>query len=695
MLVSETHFTNKNYLKIPNYSVYHTMHPDSTAHGGSAVIIRNNIKHYEANKFQKDFLQATSVIIEDLSGELTISALYCPPKHAIKKEHFERYFTTLGKRFLAAGDYNAKHTFWGSRLSTTKGRELYKTIEAHNLDVVSTGEPTYWPSDRTKIPDLIDFAILKGIPKLKCSARTCLELTSYHSPILLTLNTSVIYRPRECVLHNKHTNWSIFRETVASNLNTNISLKTSLDITNAVELFNKCVQRAAWDATPVSTYQKFNYNCPATIREKILEKRHIRKQWQANRSPKTKSELNKITKELKKMLDDIRNQGVREYLEDLSPTAATDYSLWKATKKLKQPQIMLPPVRQYDNNWARSNSEKADVFAKHLASVFYPSPSEISQEEENTLIRTLEEPYQLESSLNKITKGEVFNIIKKNIDPKKTPGYDLITGKILQELPNEGFIFLTQLFNAILRTNFFPPQWKVAEIIMIPKPGKPPEEAKSYRPISLLPIPSKVLERIILSRLLPVIRERNLIPDHQFGFREKHSTLEQVHRIWLEIRKSLEARKYCSAVFLDITQAFDKVWFTGLFYKLKTKLPANLYAILRNYLENRHFRIKQQEARSELYPILSGVPQGSILGPVLYLLYTADLPTTVKTLTATYADDTAILAAHENPDVASNLLQTSLDKTQKWLKNGALKLMTRNQSMLPSRIEEKHVLRYS
>lgn len=74
---------------------------------------------------------------------------------------------------------------------------------------------------------------------------------------------------------------------------------------------------------------------------------------------------------------------------------------------------MLPPVRQHDNNWARSNSEKADVFGKHLANVFYPSSSEISQEEENMLIKTLEERYQLEPSLNIITKREVFNIIKK------------------------------------------------------------------------------------------------------------------------------------------------------------------------------------------------------------------------------------------------------------------------------------------
>lgn len=97
------------------------MHPDSTGRGGSAVIIRSDIKHYEANKFQKNFPQATKVILEDLSGELTVSAIYCPPKHAIKMEHFDSYFATLGKRFLTTGDYNAKHIFWSFRLTTTKG----------------------------------------------------------------------------------------------------------------------------------------------------------------------------------------------------------------------------------------------------------------------------------------------------------------------------------------------------------------------------------------------------------------------------------------------------------------------------------------------------------------------------------------------------------------------------------------------
>lgn len=136
---------------------------------------------------------------------------------------------------------------------------------------------------------------------------------------------------------------------------------------------------------------------------------------------------------------------------------------------------------------------------------------------------------------------EVRNVIQK-IDQKKAPGYDLITGKILRELPDVGVKFLTSIYNPILQRSYVPPQWKVAEIIMIPKPGKTAEETKSYRPISLLPIPSKIMEILISRRLKPIIDEYEIIPKHQFGFRNKHSTIEQVHRIVDEINKSLQEK---------------------------------------------------------------------------------------------------------------------------------------------------------
>lgn len=229
----------------------------------------------------------------------------------------------------------------------------------------------------------------------------------------------------------------------------------------------------------------------------------------------------------------------------------------------------------------------------------------------------LDATYQPELPLAEYSKEEVYDIITKHLNPKKTPGYDLITGKVLRELPEIGILYLTKLYNAIQRCGFYP-QWKVAVIIIIQKPGKPPEDVKSYRTISLLPVISKVFEKLLLLRLLPVIDKYNLIPTHQFGFRHKHSTLVQAHRIVAEINRTFEDKKYCSAIFLDVSQAFDKVWHTGLFYKLKTKLPSNLYAILKSYLEYRHYLVKQQNARSDLLPIRSGVPQGSVLGPVLY-----------------------------------------------------------------------------
>lgn len=159
----------------------------------------------------------------------------------------------------------------------------------------------------------------------------------------------------------------------------------------------------------------------------------------------------------------------------------------------------------------------------------------------------------------------------------------------------------------------------------------------------------------------------DIVPNHQFGFRENHGTIEQIHRIVDVISKALDEKKYCSAVFLDISQAFDKVWHEGLLYKVKKMLPHSFFQIIKSYLSKRCFEVRFNVELSDLYEIKSGVPQGSILGPILYIIYTADLPTTDKTTVATYADDTALLSTHMNPVTASEHLQHHIDKIEEWL----------------------------
>lgn len=116
-----------------------------------------------------------------------------------------------------------------------------------------------------------------------------------------------------------------------------------------------------------------------------------------------------------------------------------------------------------------------------------------------------------------------------------------------------------------------------------------------------------------------------------------------------------------------------KVWHTGLLYKIKKYLPHTYFNILNLYLTDRCFEVKFNNVVPKLYPIKSGIPQGSVLGPVLYLLFTADLPITHNITIGTYADDTALMAIHKNPQIASQQLQESIIQMEIWYKKWRIK----------------------
>ena len=118
MLISESHFTEKSYLNIPGFTVYNTQHPDGTAHGGTAIIVCNRIKHYSLPEYKTQHIQATSIMLMDACGHIMFAAVYCPPKHKITQQAFATFFKSIGTRFIAGGDYNAKHQLWGSRFNT-------------------------------------------------------------------------------------------------------------------------------------------------------------------------------------------------------------------------------------------------------------------------------------------------------------------------------------------------------------------------------------------------------------------------------------------------------------------------------------------------------------------------------------------------------------------------------------------------
>jgi len=661
ILISETHFTNKSYFKIPGYTLYDTKHPSGRARGGSAILIKSRIKHYPIQNTAEDFLQATNIYLDEYIKGLVISSIYCPPRFTITETLFQNYFDSLGPKFFAAGDLNAKHTYWGSRLVTPKGRSLYNVITKADFDIVSSGTPTYWPSDRNKVPDIIDFGITKSLKMQHIKVESSLELSSDHTPTIVTIQSSPITQnppPEKLTAHN--TNWLSFKKYISSHISQNISLKTESDINKAIQEFTHIIQEAAKAATPKTEPKKpSSFNTPDEISALLREKRNVRREWQRFRSPQLKKKLKDLTKDLRRALKTKERIEFENFVSNLSPEKSTNYSLWRATKLRRKPIQRNNPIRLQNGDWAKSDAEKGQAFAHHLEHVFTPHKSVTNQ--------TLPPQNSRNEAIRLVISKKTLNEEIKYLNTKKSPGHDLISAKMIKELPRIGKKHLLHIYNAILRTGFFPSNWKLSKIIMIPKPGKDPSQVSSYRPISLLCIFSKLLEKLLCHQLLPIIAQKRVIPNHQFGFRARHNTIEQVHRIVREIKDTFERKHYCSAVFLDVTQAFDRVWLEGLFWKLQEYLPSNLFVLIKNYLTMRRFVVKQNSYLSNEYPIKAGVPQGSVLGPLLYLLYTADMPTNNNTTISTFADDTAILSSNPDPDVATMFVQEHLNELQKWL----------------------------
>ncbi|GBP95963.1 RNA-directed DNA polymerase from mobile element jockey [Eumeta japonica] len=209
-----TKFTSKSFLSVKGYTTYNTNHPSGNAHGGTAVLIKCNIKHHSLEPFATDKIQATLIKVSGKSSDITIAAVYCPPKHQILREDYRHFFSQLGHRYIIGGDWNAKHLFWGSRLVTTRGRQLYQAVKELNLECLST------------------------------------DLTSDHSAVILNVNDKIILNEAPPRLYNKKTNWEEYRDIITEETQLTVSLKTVEEVEQAIEDINKLIHSAANRSTP-------------------------------------------------------------------------------------------------------------------------------------------------------------------------------------------------------------------------------------------------------------------------------------------------------------------------------------------------------------------------------------------------------------------------------------------------------------
>ena len=223
------------------------------------------------------------------------------------------------------------------------------------------------------------------------------------------------------------------------------------------------------------------------------------------------------------------------------------------------------------------------------------------------------------------------------------------------------------IFSNIPSTSIYPDTWKLANVTPIFKKGDK-QLIKNYRPISLLPICGKIFEKIIFSNLYSYLNANNLVTKNQSGFRPGDSTTNQLLYLVNEIHQAFENPKSLEvrAVFLVISKAFDKVWHDGLIFKLQQNgVSGSMLMFFQNYLNNKQ-RVVLNGSHSSYSIIKSGVPQGSVLGPLLFLVYINDLERNIKSNIKFSADDTMLFSIVKDPALSANNLNYDLDIIQQW-----------------------------
>ena len=364
----------------------------------------------------------------------------------------------------------------------------------------------------------------------------------------------------------------------------------------------------------------------------------------------------------------------QNYFKDLISKSYKDSKkTWQAINKIighQQNKTNLPSQLLYNGNNYTNSFQIANLLNKHFATIGHTNSDKIEFDKISRQIN-YNNPntiYFQEPSLCEI--GNIIISLKNS----KSCGHDNIPTIFIKQINNNLTRAITKLFTESLTTSIYPNCLKIAKVISLHKGGSK-DIPNNYRPISILPIINKIFEKIIYNRLISFFNKQNIIQDTQFGFRKGHSTELAVAKFYEDTLINLDNNFTTCAIILDLSKAFDSVNREILLFKLyKYGIRGNIHNLIRSYLKNRTQYIQYNNNNSELTNVNVGVPQGSILSPLLFLILINDLKNCSNFNVINFADDTMLYFKFNKLDNIETLLNKELDKINTWMKQNHLKL---------------------
>ena len=677
--------------QLTNFHTPFTRH--RTRHGGGvATYIRSNLPCSRLQTLETDGIEWTWTQTKIKSNTILICSLYIPPNTTTEQQHdlIDKFTDSVARAqtfsptaIIILGDFNAGNIFLDSDLYR------HKTVTAFDLklkDAMDGLNLTQLIDTPTRITDttanLLDLIAVDKDNLITDSGLLPSFSNIDHFPVTVTLDIST---SRRQIQHKEI--WD-FTNLDADNL-TNTLLTTDWDevldgdIDLATQKFTTVLSTAATNSIPKKIL-RFRQNNKPWITSEL--RRNIRKRdrlfRRAQRGQKDRTDTDKTNADIwnkwKKQRNlvttlnrKLRQEHIESKAKELADNKRGPYKYNKILKTLlgRHHHSNIPTIETEEGDLVTDEERKSNIFNTYFV-------SQTNLDTSSLVLPAANDNDTLDLRQIQVTEQQVLKALN-SLDAHKSTGPDEIPAKLLKLTAILIYEPLTKLFNKSLKHGQFPEIRKKAVVTPVFKNQGSPSDFRQYRPISLLSCLSKILEKLVFSAIYSHLTENSLLSDRQSGYRTGHSTQLQLTYLTHNIYRHLDTGHDVTAIYLDISKYFDKIWHDGLLYKCQHEFnisgPVLLW--LKSYLTNRTQRVRIGNTLSSTEPIKAGCPQGSVLGPLLALMYLDGLKDKVTNEILFYADDISLHASHTKNDIdeVQDSLQRDLDSIDEYAKQWAIK----------------------
>jgi len=634
--------------------------------GGVSIHIKSHIPRTEITINSEMEVCGESVYVNN--KRIGIISLYIPPNYNNTHllANLQQIIQHLPPSYIIAMDSNAHHYSWGSEDTDNRGRLIDQFITETDLVLLNNSQPTYLHSNGNWSHIDLTIATKDIAPTLNWDIIEACP-SSDHLPILTQSNLNCPENNKVGKWKLRDANWKGFRDSLDLNLN----LTTPNQACRQLE--QKILKAATDNVGMTKPTSKFKYTRCWWSKECSMANFKMKRAY--NHYKKHRGDITlwiafkQARAVFRKTIKEAKSSSWKEFVSKINSNTPTT-EVWQMVKKLNGTNSHKAITLKTVNSTITDSREVADTLGQRFSSVSSGTTSNPlfamhKQVVEATPISF--QPGENQEVYNRdITTAELNYAISSC--KSKSPGPDSIPFEFIKQLSTNQIHQLLNFYNFVWKTGL-PDQWRNTTIVPILKQGKSATDPASYRPVALTNCLCKILEKIVNRRLQCYLEQENYIDASQSGFRAGHSTTDPLARLESSIRTCFIRAETCVAVFLDIEKAFDSVWHVGLLKKLQASgLHGNLPFFIQEFLQSRKISVRISNRNSKVFPIYSGVPQGSVISPTLFTIMINDLFSKCETdiQYSLYADDGAMWCCTHKTADAINKMQTALETLSEW-----------------------------